>query len=97
MNNDNKFKFTWVLNEIYRMALLNEPFEMFRVHTWTADGKFKNKNWILKILDANLLSILQINMRDNFKSDPGFLAAQWFNKRLKYSWSRKETDKIQRL
>ena len=86
-----------VLNEIYRMALLNETFEMFRVYTWTADGKFKNKNWILKILDANLLSILQINMRDNFKSDPGFLAAQWFNKRLKYSSSRKETDKIQRL
>jgi len=86
-----------VLNEIYRMALLNETFKMFRVHTWTADGKFKKKNWILKILDADMFNILQINMRNNFKSDPGFLSAQWFNKRLKYNWSHKDTDKIQRL
>ena len=55
------------------------------------------KKWILKILDANMFNILQINMRDNFKSDPGFLSAQWFNKRLKYNWSHKDTDKIQRL
>jgi len=85
-----------VLNEIYRMALLNETFEMFRVHTWTADGKFKKK---LNFKDsyANMFNILQINMRDNFKSDHGFLSTQWFNKRLKYNWSHKDTDKIQRL
>jgi hypothetical protein len=53
--------------------LLNEPFENFRVHTWTADGKFKNEHWILKILDAEMLNILQIDLYDNFKSQPNDL------------------------
>jgi hypothetical protein len=41
--------------------------------------RWKIQEWTL--LDAEMLNILQIDLCDNFKSDPGFLAAQWFNKR----------------